>query len=480
MRQRRYISLGILAGLVIGLLWTAPVSAQASLFVVNSWFDDTDAHDANPGDCICADTYGVCTLRAAVEEANACSGPDTITFKFAMNIDIDTNLTSLALNETATVDASDVWNSLDNAPGVTINGGDASFAGLYLGGDSCEIYGLYITNFDGAGILAFSASNTIGGTGAGQRNVLSGNSSGLDLSGASVQNNVIRNNYIGLTPAGTTKNPNETGIVIANGASNNVVGGNQAAQANYISGNTYSGITIEGSGTDNNQIMGNAIGLGTDLSTNLGNGSWGIRIINGPSNTVIGGASNSGNFISYSTYSGISALNAGSGTQVTHNIIGGNGSDGVEINNSSGLVVSDNWIASNALDGVRVVGASAAGNLIWPNSIHGNGSKGIHLQSGGNMSIAAPVINSASTTGASGTTCASCRVALYSDSSDEGQVYHDIVWADVGGNWSYTGALFGPNVTATSIDGSGNTSEFSAPYEIIYRVHLPLVLRRSF
>lgn len=40
-----------------------------------------DTEDANPGDDICADTTGNCTLRAAIIEANANKGfPDTIIF----------------------------------------------------------------------------------------------------------------------------------------------------------------------------------------------------------------------------------------------------------------------------------------------------------------------------------------------------------------------------------------------------------------
>jgi hypothetical protein len=37
-----------------------------------------DAHDTAPGDGVCADARGVCPLRAAVEEANALLGADTI------------------------------------------------------------------------------------------------------------------------------------------------------------------------------------------------------------------------------------------------------------------------------------------------------------------------------------------------------------------------------------------------------------------
>ena len=36
--------------------------------------------------------------------------------------------------------------------------------------------------------------------------------------------------------------------------------------------------------------------------------------------------------------------------------------------------------------------------------------------------------------------------------------------ADGAGNWSFPGAVTGPNITATATDASGNTSEFSTPF----------------
>jgi len=49
--------------------------AQAMSLVVNS---NTDAVDVNPGDGVCATSIGECTLRAAIQEANATAGADTI------------------------------------------------------------------------------------------------------------------------------------------------------------------------------------------------------------------------------------------------------------------------------------------------------------------------------------------------------------------------------------------------------------------
>ena len=53
----------------------APIPASATVFVVNV---SEDTQDSVPGDGICADVAGNCSLRAAVQESNAWAGPDTI------------------------------------------------------------------------------------------------------------------------------------------------------------------------------------------------------------------------------------------------------------------------------------------------------------------------------------------------------------------------------------------------------------------
>ena len=69
--------LTILVGFAMALALALPGSADAATFTVNS---TADAPDANPGDGVCDDGAGNCTLRAAIEEANALVGADTITF----------------------------------------------------------------------------------------------------------------------------------------------------------------------------------------------------------------------------------------------------------------------------------------------------------------------------------------------------------------------------------------------------------------
>jgi hypothetical protein len=50
---------------------------SAAVFVVD-YLGDTSANDINPGDGLCVDAFGACGLRAAIEEANALPGLDTV------------------------------------------------------------------------------------------------------------------------------------------------------------------------------------------------------------------------------------------------------------------------------------------------------------------------------------------------------------------------------------------------------------------
>ncbi|HEV7730665.1 MAG TPA: right-handed parallel beta-helix repeat-containing protein [Candidatus Binatia bacterium] len=63
-------------GFVLGVALATYSAAHAATFVVNS---TADAVDATPGDGSCATAAAACTLRAAVQEANALAGADDIT-----------------------------------------------------------------------------------------------------------------------------------------------------------------------------------------------------------------------------------------------------------------------------------------------------------------------------------------------------------------------------------------------------------------
>lgn len=82
-----------LAVLISNQFW--PVAHAATTFTVNSL---ADTPDAAPGNGTCADAGNACTLRAALQEANALSGDDTINFSVTGTINLTGVLPTISSN----------------------------------------------------------------------------------------------------------------------------------------------------------------------------------------------------------------------------------------------------------------------------------------------------------------------------------------------------------------------------------------------
>ena len=437
-------------------------------YVVNSSADDAQTHDFHPGDGACVDYRGSCSLRAALEEANAHPGPDEITFLQPMEIRIDAGQGALpTVREALVVDAGPQWDTVAGKPGVAINGGGGSFDGLRLAADVCAVHGLYVTNFGGDGLRVDSAGNSIGGPLAGQGNVLSGNAgAGVHLSGAAARGNRVQGNRIGLRPDGTAAQGNGTGVAIGFGAAENTIGGTGPGDGNVISGNLYDGLSISSAGTDRNRVVGNAIGRAGTGSGVVGNGRHGISVAHGPHGTFIGEGSGHGNTVTGSGETGI-YVNGASRTFIIKALVVGNTRHGVQLNESADGLVVWSTVSGNGADGVRVSGPASIRNAVGMNSIHANTGKGIAVTHGANSGIAAPSIAGGSVLGVSGRACPGCSVQISSDDEDEGRLLHGVVHADPqSGDWTLMTALAGPNVTALATDADGNTSEFSPPFAV--------------
>ena len=169
---------GLISALVIGallLIGSGPF-AHAATFVVNS---TADTVDVNPGNGVCADASGACTLRAAIIETNALSGADVI--------NLPAGTYALAIpgqgeNAAATGD-------LDVLGSLTINGAGAAFTIIDGGGldrvieirsgATVQINAVTVRNGNpgvgssGGGILNFTGTLTLNNT------IVSGNTAAL-------------------------------------------------------------------------------------------------------------------------------------------------------------------------------------------------------------------------------------------------------------------------------------------------------------
>ena len=226
------------------------------------------------------------------------------------------------------------------------------------------------------GVRIESANNTIGGTSPGARNLISGNdlSSGVFIQGVAATGNQMLGNLIGTNAAGTAALGNEGGIFI--GSANNTIGGAMPGARNVISGNTVIGISIDGRGTNatGNQVLGNFIGVDITGGAPMGNGSFGIQLLQAPNNTIGGPNPGEGNVISDHSLFGILMSSGSDGTIVQGNFLGTDVTGMLDLGNFRGIGIVVG--SANAQIGGTAPGA---GNLI-----SGNDGPGISFSSGAN------------------------------------------------------------------------------------------------
>lgn len=302
--MRAYRLLFVLALLAFFVVAPAP-SALAATFTVNSTADDPDA---SPGNGVCQTSGGVCTLRAAIQEANALAGPHTIQFNIPTaspgydaagywRIRPASALPAItAGNVTIDGRTQPTGNPSWTHPRIVIDGslitGGAN--GLTITSAGNTIRRLTIQNFAVSDILSETTGN------------------GILISGSGATNNRVHGCYLGTSPDGGSAARNHVAGVQVRNAGNNIIGNSTAgagpdidtagddALGNLISGNgrtagTAANVYLTASPAyDNgrgNVIRGNLIG--TNLAGNAkigsdpGNQRYGILLYQYLDDTII-------------------------------------------------------------------------------------------------------------------------------------------------------------------------------------------------
>lgn len=438
------------------MTWSAGAStARMNTYIV------TNTNDSGEG-----------SLRQAIQDANRRVGPDTIVFNIPETdpgYDAERGVWTIHLtSELPAIDRGDLiidgnsqkefigQDTNPHGPEIEIDGTGTPVNGIGFRIQSAnnEIIGLCINNFNGflsegailieateekganrnvirgcyigvdptgqearnnqAGITIRSGAqeNTIGGTTAEDRNIISGSTDaihgyGIRIAGSDTDGNVVIGNYIGTNISGTVAIGNaKGGICVEEGARNTTIGGYESGEGNLISGNDGSGILVRGSDTSYVNIWGNIIGLSASGDADLGNGDSGVAITRGASHVAVGGRrAGKGNLISANHRYGVQISDSGTeyntvegnliGTDINgttnwgnwlagvlietgaaHNTIGGdsisrnviadNGWMGTTDIDSSGVVIdgaSDNYVQGNFI-GTDITGTSVLGNFM--------------------------------------------------------------------------------------------------------------------
>ncbi len=393
----------------------------------------SDTHDLDLQDNRC-DTSGFftgdqCTLRAAIEQANATEGADTINFAISGSGPHTISPISEPLpviTERVTIDGytqpGATMNTLvqgTNAqPMIELNGDNVSSfdAGLVVRASGSVVRGLVINGFDGDGML-------------------------VDEGASAVR---VEGNFIGTDPSGTLDLGNGDEGVELRDTSSTTVGGTAPEARNLISGNDFGGVRLEGA---SNKVQGNLIGTKKDGTTALGNLRSGVTIV--ASNNIVGGAGAAeANTIAFNTFDGVVVIQEESiGNRILSNSIHSNGDIGIDLapdNIAEGPTPNDPRDADT--------GANTLQNYPLLSSA---------ITSGGKTTIKGTLNSRPNKT---------YKVQLFSNPSGDGEgkrlIGQKKVTTSRKGNASFTispsqAIPVGQAITATATGPGGNTSEFS-------------------
>ena len=316
------------------------------------------------------------------------AGYDATTGTFTIHLQSELPYLLIASNITidGTTQTANQGNTNPNGPEIVLDGGNMSLMSCFrIASANNTIKGFVIGGFQYA-ILLFGAN---GGT--------------------------ISDCYIGTASDGVTPFPNQYGIGLSGGtygAYNLGYARNVTIRNNVLSGNTAAGIVMEGSGTQNNVVVGNRIGVSANGDLPLSN-HYGIIVMTNAKNNRIGGT-----------------------TATDLNIISANTEIGIYIESSDSNVVCGNYI------GVDATGTHtfeyAPDSSIQANGVEIN-TTGKHNLIGGSTPEARNII--------SGNRVYGC---IYYGNCSKNNIAGNYIGTDV------TGTAAIPNATGICVDGSSN------------------------
>jgi CSLREA domain-containing protein len=407
------------------LIGPSQVAVAAATYTVNTT-DDLD-------DGTCDVTH--CSLREAIDDANASAGADEIHFAISGVGPHTIQLASAlpTITEGVVIDGYTQAGASPNtvpAPGglnsvlmIELDGTNAGLtvSGLEVVGGNTTIRGLIINRFDGSGIRLVTSSD----------NVVTGNFIGTDVSGLIDLGNDF------------------SGVRIGGSSGQNQIGGTAPADRNLISANELGGVFISSSG--DNVVQGNLIGTDKTASGALGNtGAASVWITTSASDNTIGGTE------------------AGAGNVIAN---GKSNAVGVMVFNGSGNAILGNSIFNHARLGIDLEGTSqgVTANDDGDGDAGANGVQNFPVLSGvrSDMGFVTGTLNSIANS--------DFRVEFFANSVCDGSGHGEgatfvgagDVSTDGSGDAAFEVVLGTPSpgaayLTATATDSANNTSEFSA------------------
>ncbi len=202
---------------------------------------------------------------------------------------------------------------------------------------------------------------------------------------------MLTGNDIGVGANGLTLLGNQGAGIDINAGANNRIGTDgsgidDAADRNIIGANSVAGIDISNSGSNNNVVAGNYIGVGSDGATPVGNGLYGVAIDGGQFNRigVLTNNPDEGNVIANTSGDGVFLGDPGTDNNIIAGNIIGLAADGVTAapNTGEGILI----YAGPSYNRIGTYD-NAAANAAQRNIISGNTGSGIELYTTGTATV---------------------------------------------------------------------------------------------
>jgi Calx-beta domain/Concanavalin A-like lectin/glucanases superfamily/Viral BACON domain/FG-GAP-like repeat len=360
---------------------TVMFTASVHTFTVNSV---ADLRDINPGNGICEAGNGLCTFKAAIDEANASAGADTIDFDIASAARPDGATNVSSITDTVTIDGTSQGRVALIGWGLNFTGPSENsvIRGVRMNNVSLINMGSNIvencwaglnqtgTGLEGGSSISIGSfflgmstpNNTIGGSTAAARNVIAG----IIIVDTASSGQTVQGNYVGTDVNGTARLGGGVSLnVTTSGLPGSTVKGNVIADGQvYVGGASL--------------VQGNLIGVDA-----TGQNALGFQVelfIAGPNTTVGGTSEELGNTIV--SQSGECVLIHGStgasDTLVQGNFIGTDkfGARRLVTGSADGIVISAS--SRNTIGGTV---AAARNVIVASNVVGGTRGAGISIES---------------------------------------------------------------------------------------------------
>ncbi len=301
--------------------------------------DPGDDSDANLADNICQTAGGVCTLRAAIQQANARPGADEIWFNLSGSPPYTIIVSSAlpAITEAVIIDGwtQPGWTA---APLIEVRGMPTVGNGLTITAGGSTVRGLVVNRFGGHGLLISSGGG-----------------------------NTIQGNYFGVALDGSTAAPNGGSGISIEDSSGNTIGGATPQARNVLSRNAINGIRVWGSASTGNRIIGNYIGVAADGTTACGNSDDGIDLQESTDTDVGGTLAGEENVIAFNGDEGVTLKPGATSARILANRIFANGGQAIDLNNdgptpNDGMLMAG--MANQGMDAPVITGASLSGGSL--------------------------------------------------------------------------------------------------------------------